>query len=160
VSEAYYGFAKPENASKTKARTDVANTECTRQRAPTMRLKGPAKKASTTIVVQNGKEGGASCFQLSTSRRLVVGSALGSRLATGEVGSTFLASRATWQRLEILSRLVIDLVWQVGRLVSQFAQAAQRSIIQHKPYLPAPLAASSQSSTRRPSSARPHSKLW
>jgi hypothetical protein len=124
------------------------------------RLKGPAKKASTTIVVQNGKEGGASCFQLSTSRRLVVGSALGSRLATGEVGSTFLASRATWQRLEILSRLVIDLVWQVGRLVSQFAQAAQRSIIQHKPYLPAPLAASSQSSTRRPSSARPHSKLW
>lgn len=61
VSEAYYGFAKPENASKTKARTDVANTECTRQRAPTMRqrLKGPTEKASMTVAVQNNEEGGA-----------------------------------------------------------------------------------------------------
>lgn len=41
--------------------------------------------------------------------------------STWGAGSTFLASRATCQRLEILSRLVVDLVWQVGRLVPQFS---------------------------------------
>jgi hypothetical protein len=60
-------------------------------------------------------------FKSSTSRRV------GSRISSGEVGSTFLASRATWQRLEILSRLVVDLVWQVDRLVSQFGPSSPKA---------------------------------
>jgi hypothetical protein len=60
-------------------------------------------------------------FKSSTSRRV------GPGISTGEVGSTFLASRATWQRLEILSRLVVDLVWQVGRLVSQFDPSSPKA---------------------------------
>ena len=54
-------------------------------------------------------------FKSSTSRPVGPGS------STWGAGSTFLASRATCQRLEILSRLVVDLVWQVGRLVPQFS---------------------------------------
>jgi hypothetical protein len=55
-----------------------------------------------------------------SSRQLAIQSVLGARLG---VGSNFLASRATCQQLEILSRLVVDLVlvWQVGRLVPQFS---------------------------------------
>jgi hypothetical protein len=49
-------------------------------------------------------------FKSETSGRV------GPGISTCEVGSTFQASRATWKRLEILSRLVVDLVWQVGRL--------------------------------------------
>lgn len=49
---------------------------------------------------------------LLTSRRV------GPGISIGEVSLTFLACRATWKQLEILSRLVVDLVWQVGRLVS------------------------------------------
>lgn len=61
MSEAYLEFARPENASGTKADTGVANIGRTRQRAPTMcqRLKGPTEKASMTVAVQNNEEGGA-----------------------------------------------------------------------------------------------------
>ena len=54
-------------------------------------------------------------FKSSTSRPVGPGS------STWGAGSTFLASRATCQRLEILSRLVVDLVCQVDRLVPQFS---------------------------------------
>ena len=57
-------------------------------------------------------------FKSATSRPVGPGS------STWGAGSTFLASRATCQRLEILSRLVVDLVWQVGRLVPQFSPKA------------------------------------
>jgi hypothetical protein len=46
-------------------------------------------------------------------------SVVGPGSSTWGPGSTFLASRATCQRLD--SRLVVDLVWQVGRLVPQFS---------------------------------------
>jgi hypothetical protein len=58
-------------------------------------------------------------FKLSTSRPVGPGS------STWGAGSTFLVSRATCQRLEILSRLVVDLVWQIGRLVPQFSPKAR-----------------------------------
>jgi hypothetical protein len=60
-------------------------------------------------------------FKSATSRPVGPGS------STWGPGSTFLASQATCQRLEILSRLVVDLVWQVGRLVPQFSPKSPKA---------------------------------
>jgi hypothetical protein len=55
-------------------------------------------------------------------------SSVGHEMPTWELGSTFLASRSTYQRLEYISRLVVDLVELVGLLAPNSAQTSERPI--------------------------------